>query len=605
MKTGNSRLEYVCTAVLLISLLLYLLLRAWYVVPMHDEIATFFHYIESGKIFELGMVFDANNHFFNSYLGRFFYLIGLDHYFFYRLGNVLAFVLYFFGIRKMIQPVFGAFWRFILLAACTCVPFVLEYFAYSRGYGMGMAFFVWVLYFAQKLITEASISNTFKLAFFTFFMLFSNLIFTGTFCLVLLLLVLVFLKSRKSYSKKEKVQFLGVLAALLLSVSPLLAYSFFLKKIGALYYGSLAGLWEVTGKSLSTVVFFTDSQFVKWILSFLLVAGLMFYLYKWVKSKFWDFLLTPENILAVFFFGNLSIILILALVLRVNYPEDRAGMYLVPLFILLAGFRLQASNKSKPFMLLLLFFPLTLLTHLSFSTSVFSPDVRMSSWFYERVRKQLSEEKNLVLYPTMHLSWHWFERQQQTKIFPNVSAEFDPEFDVIITREERLPKDWNRAALKLIAHDKETGHIALVHRHPCKKWKVVQIFPGDSFMEPPIGNKPYPILNIPIQKEWYNRRIEVVLTGKLQQSITRGNLTLEIKTLDGNGEQIRFDLLEQSWYLGQSTEPKHIQIRQLFTKIKPNEKKLSVYLLNGSDEPVNFSNRRIEIYTIEADYGTR
>lgn len=602
--TGKQRIEGIATGVLLLGLLSYLLLRAWYVVPMHDEIATFFHYIETGKIFEQGMVFDANNHFLNSYLGRFFYLIGLDHYFFYRLGNVLAFVLYFFGIRALLKPLPDIRIRFLLLLSCTSVPFVLEYFAYSRGYGMGMAFFVWVLYYAQLFAKERKVGQAFKLAFFTFFMLFSNLIFTGTFCLVLLLLLLVYLKERKQYSVREKRVFASAVIALLLSVAPLMAYSFFLKKIGALYYGSLAGLWEVTGKSLSNVVFFADYQWLKTLFAILLLAGLIFYVLRLFRQSLWDFLDETENLLASFFYGNLAIILVLAWVLKVNYPEDRAGMYLIPLSILLIGFRSQRIKWTKPFSYGMLFFPLTLVFSLSLSTSVFSPDVRMNEWFYKEVRKRITADKNVVVYPTMHLSWHWFEREQQSKIFPNVSSEFDPEFDVIITRMDKLPKNFDWQELKLITNDRETGHIAFEHHKPCEKMKSLEMHPGDSYMQAPVSGS-LKLLDIPVQEDWHMRNIEIVISGVLERRTKAGNLAFQLKTYGEKREQLRYDLLEQSWYLGNAKDPQKIQIRQLFKKIKPNEKKLTVYLLNGSKDPVNFSNRKVEIYIVEPNYGTR
>jgi hypothetical protein len=45
-----------------LGMLVYLLLRAWYVAPMHDEVATFFHFIETGHIWDDQTLADANNH---------------------------------------------------------------------------------------------------------------------------------------------------------------------------------------------------------------------------------------------------------------------------------------------------------------------------------------------------------------------------------------------------------------------------------------------------------------------------------------------------------------------------------------------------------------
>jgi hypothetical protein len=52
-----------------IFLMSYFLLRAWFVTPMHDEVATFYHYIETGEIWGDQALKDANNHLLNSWLG--------------------------------------------------------------------------------------------------------------------------------------------------------------------------------------------------------------------------------------------------------------------------------------------------------------------------------------------------------------------------------------------------------------------------------------------------------------------------------------------------------------------------------------------------------
>mgnify|MGYP005988876317 CR=1 FL=1 len=593
--------EVVVQAGLLILLFGYLLIRAIAVVPMHDEIATFYHYIETGRIFEMGMVFDANNHFLNSYLGRFFYLIGLDHYFFFRIGNVLAFVLYFFGLRKLIQPIENFWQRILTLVACCSVPFVLEYFAYSRGYGMAMGFFVWLIYYAIKWANNHDIRSAFMLAFFTFFTLFSNLIFTGSFCIVFALLLWIFFVNRTSFSTRDKWRFWIILVALLTSVSPLMAYSFFLKKIGALYYGSLDGLWEVTGKTLSTYVFFVDGEWMKWVLLLTIVTGAIIYVKRLIASSINTFLKKTDQLIALFFYGNLVIILILALVMQVNYPEDRAGMYLIPLFILLFSYNLQKFKWTRLTNVVLLFFPISLLAHLSTDNSVFSPDMRIRTPFYEKVRAEIKTDETISLYPTMHLVWNFCERGQEQKIVPNAAREFDPSYDLILTRSELVPKNLKKEGYHKVLEDNKTGQVLLRKQDAFKR--IVRL---DEKITPlSSARDTIELLEIPISESWRNRKLIVQIKSEIQVDEEFESLMMKYASREESGKEIQYGYTEQRWNHKRGKKAFPIEMNYVFKEFMPNEKKLHLYLLNRFKRKVSFAGGSIKIISLEPNYGTR
>ena len=73
---------------LFLALLIYLLLRAWFVEPLHDEVATYFFYIYHGDFWGANMVVDANNHLLNSWLCHAIYRVFGDHFFLFRLPNM-------------------------------------------------------------------------------------------------------------------------------------------------------------------------------------------------------------------------------------------------------------------------------------------------------------------------------------------------------------------------------------------------------------------------------------------------------------------------------------------------------------------------------------
>ncbi len=81
----------------------YLLIRVFYNETLHDEIATYMFYIYQGDFKGETIVWDANNHLLNSFIGNKLYPIFKDNISLYRLPNLFAFVLYFFGLRELLK----------------------------------------------------------------------------------------------------------------------------------------------------------------------------------------------------------------------------------------------------------------------------------------------------------------------------------------------------------------------------------------------------------------------------------------------------------------------------------------------------------------------
>ncbi len=83
--------------IVFLFLLIYLVFRAFILPPYCDEISSLFEYIESKRFIESSLKeSSANNHLFNTLLAKLFYLIFGDNFFFLRIPNILAFILYFF-----------------------------------------------------------------------------------------------------------------------------------------------------------------------------------------------------------------------------------------------------------------------------------------------------------------------------------------------------------------------------------------------------------------------------------------------------------------------------------------------------------------------------
>ncbi|TNE55488.1 MAG: hypothetical protein EP338_04260 [Bacteroidetes bacterium] len=592
-----SKREHIFQVGLLTLLFVYLLLRAWYVVPMHDEIASSYHYFETGRIFERGMVFDANNHFLNSFWGRFCYLVGWDDFFMYRLGNVLAFPLYFLGIRKLLEGISSSFFRNLVLVALVSIPFILEYFAYARGYGMAMAFFTWQVYYLYQWTQNTGTRNAMLLACFSYLTLLANLIFTGSFMLTLLWAFLIFFLKKESFSKVEKRKLVLTLGVLMLSVAPLFAYTFFLKEIGALYYGSLDGLWKVTGSTLSLYVLFYDGEILKYLLEILLLAGVIYFLARLNKDRLHTFVQDRMNLFAYFLFGNLAIILLMALILGVNYPEDRAGMYLVPLFLLVLTYFLDRVVWGKWLLLIYLFFPLSLCWKMSLQTSVFSPDMRMHRPFYEQVRGKMRSGESLALYPTMHLVWNYLERERTQAVVPNGIRSFIPIYDQIVMRTELVPANYASLGYEKIASDPVSGQEAF-RRVKALNWKEEERF---RVKKQDSQKDTLTLLKIPVEDSWREKHLRIEVEGKVSSQEEVERLTFVLSTTGKEGKRMQWTYTELRWNHRRGQRTFDLNAVYVFPERLSKERELHLYLLNRYGLQVKLTDGTIKLKT---HYGT-
>lgn len=109
-------------------------------------------------------------------------------------------------------------------------------------------------------------------------------------------------------------------------------YAMAMRSRGLLYYGEKDGFVEITVRLLNKYVLYSDSMALAWAIA---VLGLVFGGYllgRWAGRKLYD----PDagTISAVFLLGNAAGAILLRHLLEVNYPEDRTGLYFVPLFLL-------------------------------------------------------------------------------------------------------------------------------------------------------------------------------------------------------------------------------------------------------------------------------
>ncbi|MES2556636.1 MAG: hypothetical protein V4604_10825 [Bacteroidota bacterium] len=559
-------------------LTVYALLRDWFVAPLHDENATFYHFIETGAIWGKGSLLDANNHLLNSYLGRFIYNLFGENYFLFRLPTALSTGLYFWVVWKLTSTFATNWQRWVVTLAIVCIPFVFDYFSYTRGYGLALCFFCCALYFLQRWLVTANYRLLIVLVLCLLLSIFANLTFLISAVLVMGYVIGYSIIRFRLLNRGKTFWLLTALLLFTLGIKPLLVFSFQLRGAGALYYGSLDGFWPVTGKTLCRYVLFYDADWLKWAIGLVaaVIGMLVFILLR--RHRFKPFLQRPEAWGTYLLVGNVVSILFLAKVMHINYPEDRAAMYFIPLVLLVTGAVLGQFKQLKWFLLALLFFPITFIWQLNLHTSVFTPDQRMSVDFYHEVRSCLSSGDRLCIDPIQQLNWAHFERKYQCQPHVGVAERtFEGGYDVFISNKAFPVTTAFKRNYKILAFDPDNGVIAYVKREKVNgftstKSTFVPKYNGrDEFID---------LLKISDTKKLTGKSFSLDISGSLTIDTCYRDLQLVVETVDSSGQTIVFHGFNLRWYLGEKKLRFNYRFPYTRAPLTASETELKVYIWN-------------------------
>ena len=379
-----------------LSLFVYLILRAIFVPFVHDEAATFFYFVHTADFLPHSDSLDANNHFLNSALSWIFYSLLGPSELVLRLSNLLFFPIYCYYWYKLSSYIFNTYVRNIFLLSGFFAHNMLEFFALSRGYGMSIAFLVAAIYFTIKYFESRRFSQIVVSVGLFLFAEYANLSFLNTLILILLLFILsMFQKRIYRNNSKLLVPVLLLTLGVVLSAKRLLL----MQQGSTLYYGSGNGLWEVTAKTLLNKLVNSNYSVSEVTLGALIIVisigGLFFLLNEFKLHRFnfrkLDLLSQPAFIFTFLFFGNCFAAILLNKMLHVNYPEDRVGLYFLPLFIGSLSFVLDGLIKqgfprySCVLLLPLIFLPIHFLKSINLTHTSFYSEENIPHRFYTKI----------------------------------------------------------------------------------------------------------------------------------------------------------------------------------------------------------------------------
>ncbi|RLD36750.1 MAG: hypothetical protein DRI74_08495 [Bacteroidetes bacterium] len=576
--------------ILFVFLFIYLALRASLIPLVHDEAATFFHYIHKASFIPPHAHWDANNHILNSALSYYsYYLFGSSELVL-RLPNLLFFPLFFFFTYQISKELSNKTLRLTFIISLVFAHNFIEYFAFTRGYGMSMALLLGAIWYLIRVFKESRLTDYFLSALFMSLAISANLTLMNSAIIITGILFIQIIINFKMSGISKSIKALLIL--IITSVIPMIAAVFLLlefKAKGLLYYGNLDGIWDLTVQSL--IELFTDSD-SKLIGIFIIAYSLL------ILLVFGRTLLKEKSINSVwkshfvFFYllvGNVIAILILGKILEVNYPEDRTGMYLFPYFIgssifLLDSMKIEINKKLLVvFVLPFMFFPVHFLYSMNLTHASFWKSERMPHRFYNEVA---ADAKTNHVNPTIGgyhvraLCWAYENfrhggglNQIQTKNYPEMISDFQI---VDIQEHQEWLEDYD------IVDSDDISKLSLLKR----KNNLKSVLINQASKETKGWNK-YPFYNL------YRSNVDTLVGETLLLSI---DFTLNAKkepfiawvvaqVSDEEKKTVRYEFISLDWKKTKWKGEKgnfsgHIIIHQLPKK----SEKLSIYIWNMKKE---------------------
>lgn len=324
---------YLC---LVFILFLTLVWRSHIVPITQDESISFFEFMLDfpDRIFYIP---SANNHLLNTLLASACISLIGESTLALRLPNVLSFLIYAFSIWKIFELQSNLTKWLGIISLLFCLN-VFEYFGLARGYGLSISLLLFHIYATSRFLPTGSIK--------WLVLSLGSIVLAAAASFTLLPQVLIsitFITANLIFWKRIKYCHFGVLIPFLALFFWLLQMALNLSKKGEIYLGNKSNVWAGLFEPLFNYLRFNFDHSV--FLSSLIIFTL-FILIAFVnmirKPKIWFSSLFAFTSLIIF--GNVLISSVLAEFLGINYPFERAALYLLPI-ALISYFIIPVSGK--------------------------------------------------------------------------------------------------------------------------------------------------------------------------------------------------------------------------------------------------------------------
>lgn len=446
----NQRFELVLYLIITLFATIFLIFRAIDVPMAHDEIASFFYFVQNGKISPFFSNHDTNNHFLNSFLMWISYQLFGNSPLALRLPNLLFIPVYFYALYRIVKLLKSTMLRILTFSALAFTLHYIEFLALARGYGMSLALLFLSLLFAMQWVTERKNILLFGSLISIFIASLANLALINYYVLLLIAVVcwqVFYVK------QKNKQALLIIFSSGFVPFSLIVSQILYIKSKAGLIAGASNDFWNTTIASLFGYLFELKSSYSSIIpaivFTWVSIAFIML-----VHNKMKQNRLTLTNGILVFYFfsGSIVITLLLGLILNINYPDDRIATYFYPLLLLGLVFitdELIELRKNKLHLFLsfpVIIIPLHFFVFINTSYSIwYKPDV-IPNRFYSTVMsdyKKGSTPPTIAAHGLRIFCWSYLSYLQDGNASPIFFTTF-PSYkaDYQIVNLKMIP-DWN------------------------------------------------------------------------------------------------------------------------------------------------------------------
>ncbi len=586
---------------------IYIWMRAALVPFQSDEAATFFMYVQPGNFLPPFSRVDANNHILNSFLTWISFKLFGSSPLSLRLPNVFAALIYFYFIFKISRLINWSFarWGFILLSAGT--HFLLEFFSYSRGYGLSLAFLTGALYYMILALNEIRLKPAILATFYIILATAANLNMIFTALSIFTFLVIRLISGYKSIQRRDFLTGIFVISVAGVLASWYLAdFSFQIRQVAGFYYGASTGFLPVTVKSLSTMISGHFHFFIEILaVSALIIAILLTFYQSMIKNK-----RSPRIDLYSLFTGILMINWIGALLLnhifRVNYQEDRAAMHLIPIFYGMAFFgidRLFPVFKRYSLVLLLpfLIIPAFSIRQVSLGKSVYGSSLQVpASYFHYIINESQGKDYPPVVssYQARRQVWAYMNFRSGGILNPLMSNDFPNKTADFIIHELPLP-DSLTGLFEPVLTDRNTQTALLRNKEPAEFILYKSLTPEECIRK---SNVYHDLLRIETDSlAGQSLRLEADLFVESHKKPLEAAIVVELFDEDRKTlvyEAIDLDQLRPHWDNNNS----HFRHVYLIYNIPPQSRSLLIYFWNKKKAFINHISGEV---TIKLASGTK
>lgn len=604
--TDNVKYQGYFVWILFTALFAYLVMRSVWLPIQHDEVATFYFYIQTGNFLPPHAHWDANNHVLNSFLSHLSYRLLGDEPWMIRLPNVVSFVLFFWSSWGVARYLKHGLVRWGFFLSLVMSHYLFEFFGQTRGYGISMALLLFAVWLLLRFLENRKTIFLPGIILACFLATSSNLTLLIPSFLLISYAFIVFL-SGKEHSRKT-VSASVVLALLLFA--PLVWFSFALKKGGALYYGGMSSFWDYTGNSLA--LYFTG-YYAPWMafmytgLFFVLLIGFVIILLK-VKHVKTIVLHYPSFIFGWLLVGSVVSVFALRYVLGVNFPEDRAAVYLFPFLVGSVAFLVSDAEKisSRQYALLVLplfFFPVQFLLKVNTSTTTFPMEENPPKAFFDSVSRAQPSIKGYPVtvggYQMQRLCWSYMNYRSGGKQGEMLVSSFVDtlcDFQVVDTKWP-LPDNFhtlyaarNKEAinnLHLYQRKKGVSHFLVVQADSVTNWNHS-------------GNEFFDLLSFPVPDSLKGKALfaGIKATIDAHHAPFVAAVVISQKDADGNElsqESINLNWLKKKW----DNQPGNLNQGKIIPFVYEKTAHIVVYLWNPKNTTFLLQNGEVELFVLE------